>query len=88
MDYGHLRWYTVASFSRLLAAHHFALLQVTGEGTVPMPYLRRWLTLHDTWLDRWGATTFPGLFGYQLLFVAEKPADAPAPALSPPKRAE
>jgi SAM-dependent methyltransferase len=71
MDATHLRWYTFASGRALLEDHGFRVA-AHAEGFVPLGLLRRVLPRFLTAaVDRVGVRFFPGLFGWQLLFVAQ-----------------
>jgi 2-polyprenyl-3-methyl-5-hydroxy-6-metoxy-1,4-benzoquinol methylase len=73
MDYTHVRWYTFTSAQRMLAGHGFVVETAIVEGRFPLPGIRRfvpWTVLGR--LDDWAGRTFPGLCGYQMIFVARK----------------
>lgn len=73
MDNTHVRWYTFASAQRLLARHGFAVENAFGEGRFPMPGLRRFVPEKTrARLDEWAGRKFPGLCGWQMIFVAHK----------------
>ena len=71
MDRTHVRWYSFASAAALLGRHGFTVIEATVEGGLPLGPLRRIL---PKWLlgrmDRAACRIAPGLFGYELLYVA------------------
>jgi SAM-dependent methyltransferase len=74
MDYTHVRWYTFESAKRLLERHGFNVDHASASGAFPLPVIRRLLGLsgQHIWLDRLACHYWPGLFGWQLLFVARQ----------------
>ncbi len=69
MDHTHFRWYTFASAQRLLESAGFVREIARGDGSLPLPGLRRMVPEPILApLDRAGTHLFPGLFGFQLLF--------------------
>jgi SAM-dependent methyltransferase len=71
MDDTHFRWYTFASAQRLLRRHGFAVEFAGAQGAFPLWPVRRWLPAGMTaWIDAAACRFRPGLFGYQLLYVA------------------
>jgi 2-polyprenyl-3-methyl-5-hydroxy-6-metoxy-1,4-benzoquinol methylase len=75
MDNTHFRWYTFKSARRLLEANGFEISRAYADGYFPLPGLRK-LGFRSlaTRLDSAVCALFPGLFGYQLLYVAQKRA--------------
>ena len=73
MDYTHVRWYTFQSARWLLERHNLSILHAAASGAFPLPIIRRLLGLTGqlTWLDKLASHYWPGLFGWQLLFVAQ-----------------
>jgi 2-polyprenyl-3-methyl-5-hydroxy-6-metoxy-1,4-benzoquinol methylase len=71
MDRTHVRWYSFASARRLLERHGFCVVEAVAEGGLPLGPLRRvlpkWLLVT---LDRAACSLAPGLFGYEMLYVA------------------
>ena len=70
MDNTHLRFYTFASGRRLLESNGFLVSTATVEGIFP---LARKIMLPSRIvgrLDKFAGSYWPGLFGWQLLFVA------------------
>lgn len=73
MDNTHVRWYTFASAQQMLARHGFVVERAFVEGRFPLPGLRRFLpagVLQQ--LDRWAGRAYPGLCGFQMIFVCRK----------------
>ena len=71
MDSTHYRFYTFASGARLLQSHGFEILSAGAEGAFPLSVLRQVLpgaTIEA--IDRGACRLWPGLFGYQLLYIA------------------
>jgi SAM-dependent methyltransferase len=76
MDETHFRWYTFKSAQQLLETYGFAKLMAIADGSCPLSIFRRLLPSRVTVsIDRAAARTFPGIFGYQMLFVYEKRVD-------------
>ena len=71
LDSTHVRWYTWDSGKRLLETHGFLVEKRIADGNIPLPKLRaifpRSLVRS---LDKFALKQFPGLFGYQHLFLA------------------
>ncbi|HEY2343983.1 MAG TPA: class I SAM-dependent methyltransferase [Chthoniobacteraceae bacterium] len=77
MDETHFRWYTFASAQRLLENAGFMRVSAAGDGSLPLPGLRRILpTGFLAPLDRTATRLLPGLFGFQLLYHYRKEAAA------------
>lgn len=71
MDETHYKWYTYDSCQCLLSAHGFEVETRFGDGSAPLWFLRRMAPAGlRTWLDASFSRWRPGLFGYQLVFVA------------------
>lgn len=71
MDQTHYKWYTFESCQRLLEASGFRVAQRLADGGGPLGPLRK--ILPSRWgqrIDRICCRLVPGLFGYQLIFVA------------------
>lgn len=73
MDNTHVRWYTFTSAQKLLAKHGFRVDDAFVEGRFPIPGVRRYIPEKVRLrLDQWGGHKFPGLCGYQMIFVCHK----------------
>lgn len=73
MDNTHVRWYTFDSAQRLLSRNGFSVQNAFVEGRFPMPMLRRYFPRKVLFnLDQWAGHAFPGLCGYQMIFVCRK----------------
>jgi methionine biosynthesis protein MetW len=73
MDDTHFRWYTFKTAQELLRQHGFTVTEASGDGCFPLGPIRRRLPANTfLWLDRLCLRALPGLFGYQMLFVAHK----------------
>lgn len=71
MDDTHFRWYTFATAQRLLRRQGFAIEFAGAHGAFPLWPVRRWLPTGVTArIDGAACRLKPGLFGYQLLYVA------------------
>jgi hypothetical protein len=83
MDATHYKWYTYESCSRLLGENGFVVRRRIADGSAPLGPLRKWLPSGVCrTFDAAFARTFPGLFGYQLIYVAtsdERPSPEPDP---------
>lgn len=70
MDHTHVRFYTFTSAKRLLEENGFNVIVKRGDGAFPLWKIRRILPVAFVkWLNRLASETFPGLFGYQSLFL-------------------
>lgn len=72
LDSTHVYHYTAASGAALLRRHGFRILAQGAEGGVPLWVLRR--VLPQAWqarIDAAACRLWPGLFGYQSLYLAE-----------------
>jgi SAM-dependent methyltransferase len=70
MDNTHLRFYTFASGRRLLEANGFLVSTATVEGIFPLLGKMRLPSKLVALADRFATSNWPGLFGWQLLYVA------------------
>ncbi len=70
MDSTHFRWYTLETMGRLLASRGFAVERAYGDGNAPLGALRRLAPGVCQRIDGFAARHLPGLFGWQLVFVA------------------
>ena len=71
MDASHFRWFTYASSRRLVESAGFEVLSQSGEGSFPLPFVRRLVGRKGAAaVDAMATRLFPGLFGYQLLLLA------------------
>jgi len=70
MDDTHVRFYTFQSGKRLLEAHGFHVSQAIADGSFPFRYLRRLAPRLAGYLDTRACELRPGLFGWQLLYIA------------------
>jgi SAM-dependent methyltransferase len=70
MDNTHLRFYTFASGRRLLESNGFLVSTATVEGIFPLLGKMRLPSKLVALADRFATSNWPGLFGWQLLYVA------------------
>lgn len=70
MDNTHLRFYTFASGRRLLESNGFVVSTATVEGIFPLARKIRLPSRILGALDRFAGSYWPGLFGWQLLYIA------------------
>ena len=70
MDSTHVRFYTFASARRLLETNGFEISKATAEGIFPLARKIKLPSRIVRLLDRFVSTRWPGLFGWQLLYVA------------------
>lgn len=71
MDSTHVRWYTWKTGRELLEAHGFVIEKQLADGGFPLSKLRRLLgTSAIRALDRLAVRRFPGLCGWQHLYLA------------------
>lgn len=69
MDETHFRWYTFASAQELFTRHGFTRVEARGDGSLPLPGLRRIVPAKfAASLDRVAVASLPGLFAFQMLF--------------------
>jgi 2-polyprenyl-3-methyl-5-hydroxy-6-metoxy-1,4-benzoquinol methylase len=73
MDNTHVRWYTFRSAQQMLARNGFCVERAFVEARFPLPGLRRFLPPAVLGrLDGWAGRTWPGLCGFQMIFVCRK----------------
>jgi SAM-dependent methyltransferase len=70
MDDTHVRFYTFKSGMRLLQMNGFEIVSAQVDGWFPLPGLRRRLPGLARFLDPLVSKLFPGLFGWQSLYIA------------------
>jgi hypothetical protein len=71
MDSTHVRWYTWKTGRELLESHGFVVERKLADGGFPLWKLRRLLASPIVgWLDRLAVRWYPGLFGWQHLYLA------------------
>ena len=71
MDKTHVRFYTYNSGARFLETCGFRVLKASVDGALPLWKLRRLLPpLFVSFLNRRACMVFPGLFGFQCLYLA------------------
>ena len=70
MDNTHLRFYTFASGRRLLESNGFLVSTATVEGIFPLARKIRLPSRIVGRLDKFAGSYWPGLFGWQLLYIA------------------
>jgi SAM-dependent methyltransferase len=71
MDKTHVRFYTYRSGARLLEKCGFRVLKTSVDGAFPLWKLRKLLPpIFVSSLNRGVCTVFPGLFGFQCLYLA------------------
>lgn len=76
LDSTHVRFYTFQTGRELLESNGYQVIAAKGDGGIPQPGLRRILPKSLTeWIDRLGCRSLPGLFSWQLLYLAQ--LDAP-----------
>jgi SAM-dependent methyltransferase len=71
MDASHFRWFTYASSRRLIEEAGFDVLRHEGDGSFPLPLVRRLIgrTIAGA-VDRAAVRSIPGLFAHQILLLA------------------
>lgn len=73
MDNTHFRWYTYRSARKMLIANGFDVVFSYAHGCFPLYKIRNIMPMKlSAALDRAACAVLPGLFGYQLLYVAKK----------------
>ncbi len=70
MDTTHVRFYTFASGRRLLESNGFQVSTATVEGIFPLARKLNLPSQTVAALDRFATSYLPGLFGWQLLYIA------------------
>lgn len=79
MDATHFRWFTHATSRRMVEEAGFNVLRHEGEGSFPIPLLRRLVSTRlSKSIDTAAVRVLPGLFAYQILILAQPNANAPA----------
>jgi 2-polyprenyl-3-methyl-5-hydroxy-6-metoxy-1,4-benzoquinol methylase len=73
MDINHVRWYTYKSAQQLLTDNGFRITKSWVEGTFPISKkTRKHIPIGILKkLDNFACKTYPGLFGFQMIFVAK-----------------
>lgn len=69
-DETHFRWYTFASGREMLESHGFEVIHASANGYCPLGPIRRIAPKLATKFDSWVCRVWPGLFGWQFLYVA------------------
>jgi SAM-dependent methyltransferase len=69
MDDTHLRFYTFETGKRLLETNGFHVSEAIADGSFPCRYLRRLMPGAARYVDRCACALWPGLFGWQLLYI-------------------
>ena len=71
MDYTHFRWYTFVSAQKMLKDSSYKLVHASVEGSFPLLGIRKILphSISDL-IDTAACNIIPGLFGYQMLYIA------------------
>jgi SAM-dependent methyltransferase len=73
MDSTHVHWYTWDTGRRLLESHGFAVEKQLADGGFPLSKMRSLLAMSVTRrLDQMALRHFPGLFGWQHIYLARK----------------
>ncbi len=73
MDYTHFRWYTFTSAQQMLVDAGFCQVSAYADGFFPFSRFRWYVPVRiRVILDKLACNTFPGLFGFQLIFVYAK----------------
>lgn len=75
MDNTHFRWYTFQSSASMIKSSGFSVKEHYVTGYVPLGVIRRLLPKTGALIDQLLCRLFPGLFGYQIVLVAEKIED-------------
>ena len=70
MDDTHVRFYTLKTGFDLLYTNGFDVIYRAGDGHFPLPWVRSLLPALSSSVDRLMASWFPGLFGWQSLYLA------------------
>lgn len=73
MDSTHFRFFDWESACNLIEAAGYKLVERAAEGNFPMPFLRRLVPRLAGRMDEMACSFWPGLFGWQFVFVATKP---------------
>ena len=71
MDETHVRFYTFQGGMELLRSNGFEIVSTLGDGSLPLPFLRRLLPVLARFLDPLASRLVPGLFGEQILYIAK-----------------
>jgi 2-polyprenyl-3-methyl-5-hydroxy-6-metoxy-1,4-benzoquinol methylase len=72
MDTTHLRFYDRDTCRELVAQSGFTVREWYADGNVPLPFARRVMPrLLSNALDRLGLASFPGLFAFQFVVIAD-----------------
>jgi SAM-dependent methyltransferase len=73
MDRTHFRFFDWQTAQELLTQSGYEILQAEADGNFPLPAIRKFLPLSvSSQIDRSALANFPGLFGFQFVFLAAK----------------
>jgi 2-polyprenyl-3-methyl-5-hydroxy-6-metoxy-1,4-benzoquinol methylase len=73
LDRTHLRFYTVVTARALLTGAGYRIVDYRADGGLPWMALRRFIpTRWRRRVEGWALRRWPGLFAWQILFVAER----------------
>jgi hypothetical protein len=71
MDASHFRWFTFDSAARMVERAGFKILEHFGDGSAPLPILRRLLpSAISRAIDRAATSALPGVFAGQIITIA------------------
>jgi 2-polyprenyl-3-methyl-5-hydroxy-6-metoxy-1,4-benzoquinol methylase len=73
MDRTHLRFFSFRSAQEMIRSAGLKLTVRKALGNVPIPLVRKLIPGLCGRIDRFATRCFPGLFGYHMLFVGERP---------------
>ncbi len=77
MDASHFRWFTFDSAARLIEQAGFKILEHFGDGSAPLPFVRRLLPRTiSTAIDRTATNALPGVCAGQIITIATPKSSA------------
>jgi 2-polyprenyl-3-methyl-5-hydroxy-6-metoxy-1,4-benzoquinol methylase len=77
MDASHFRWFTFNSAARLIEQAGFKIIAHFGDGSAPLPLVRRLLpSAISTAIDRAATGVLPGVFAGQIITIATPKSSA------------
>lgn len=71
LDDTHVRFYTFLSARKFLEESGFRILKALGYGWAPLPGIRQVIPRVAELVDQWALRLLPGLFGEQLVYLAQ-----------------
>jgi len=72
MDITHFKFFDWLTAQEMITNSGFKIISKEASGNFPLPFIRKLLPSFSRFIDRVSLKTWPGLFAFQFVFVAEK----------------